>query len=405
MHDRPLRQQRRRVIVVHVLLHPVMVVADAVERLDVVAPDRFEAHAHAGRVQVRFERDVFRVLLQHRVGVQLLAGFVGPHVDVAAVAQPHGRSLVGRLVALRKKLEREFEMALRLAAVRVQMPRVQRERRVRRKQAAGLRRKEIRVAADLMNRPAAAALVGAAARALALDDALVGHVVEDVASADRRRRFVVRDVVDLADLDGRHIAILGQARRNHAEVAPVIGTDRRHGHVLRCQDQIGLADRPFVAAVELERLRHVGWVTARRAAVHPCCDHRDLGVAERRIVLELLDADILLDEERWHGAALAAQGGAHLDRLGPRPHVFVGDERHRCDALGVMALLTAALQDGRDVFREGHAAGRYAGRLRDRCGARDACDTGDRQRSQQHAEQPKISWQTVHRHGGLLRCW
>ena len=85
-------------------------------------------------------------------------------------------------------MKRELEVRLRLAAVRVQMAGAQRERRVRREQPAGLRREDVRVASDLVNRPAAAALVGAAARALALDDARVRHVVEDVASADRAGR-------------------------------------------------------------------------------------------------------------------------------------------------------------------------------------------------------------------------
>ena len=92
VHDRALRQQRRRIVVVDVLLHPVVVVADAVERLDVVAPDRFEAHAHARRVQVRLERDDLRVLLQHGVRVKFLVGLVRLHVDVDAVAQPQRRA-------------------------------------------------------------------------------------------------------------------------------------------------------------------------------------------------------------------------------------------------------------------------------------------------------------------------
>ena len=42
----------------------------------------------------------------------------------------------------------------------------------------------------------------------------------------------------------------------------------------------------------------------------------------------------------------------------PRPHLLVGDERHRRAAVGTMAALAAALQDRRDVLREGDVGGR-----------------------------------------------
>src|SRR5262245_48596519 len=65
-------------------LTQLVVVAHAVERVDVVPPDRFEAHADAGRVQVRLERDDLRVLLEHRVRVKLLLRLVRLDVDVDA---------------------------------------------------------------------------------------------------------------------------------------------------------------------------------------------------------------------------------------------------------------------------------------------------------------------------------
>ena len=64
--DRALRQQRRGVVRIAVAADPVVVVADAAQRLDVVAPDRFEAHARARRVQVRLERNDLRVLVAAR---------------------------------------------------------------------------------------------------------------------------------------------------------------------------------------------------------------------------------------------------------------------------------------------------------------------------------------------------
>ena len=127
-------------------------------------------------------------------------GLIRLHVDVDAVAEPHGRAPVDRLVALREELERELEVRLRLAAVRVNVAGGQRERRIRREQPAGFRREDVGVASDLVNRPAARRPRRAAA-ALALDDARVRHVVEDVAAADGLGAAAARDVVDLAHFD------------------------------------------------------------------------------------------------------------------------------------------------------------------------------------------------------------
>ena len=55
------RAGRRCIVIVHILLHPIVVVAHTVQRLDIVPPDGFEAHAHAGGVQVGLEGDDLRV--------------------------------------------------------------------------------------------------------------------------------------------------------------------------------------------------------------------------------------------------------------------------------------------------------------------------------------------------------
>ena len=58
----------------------------------------------------------------------------------------------------------------------------------------------------------------------------------------------------------------------------------------------------------------------------------------------------------YHGGitpALRSHAGALLDRARPRAHVLVADERHRRDAGRPVAVLAAALEDGRDVLREG----------------------------------------------------
>src|SRR5439155_2009615 len=126
------------------------------------------------------------------------------------------RSFVDWLVAGGKELEGELEMRFRLAAVRVDVAGVERQRRVRLQQTAGLRREDVRVAADLVNRPAARELVARAA--LAHLHARVRHVMEQVASADRRRAPAARDVVDLANFDGGDVSVFGEAGRDEPEV-------------------------------------------------------------------------------------------------------------------------------------------------------------------------------------------
>src|SRR4029077_11809084 len=100
------------------------------------------------------------------------------------------RPLVDRLVADGEKLEGEFQMPFGFPAVRVEVAGAERERRMGGQKPTGLGRKDVRVAPDFVNRPAAAAFVGAAARTLALDDAGIRHVMEHVTSANRLGRAV-----------------------------------------------------------------------------------------------------------------------------------------------------------------------------------------------------------------------
>ena len=98
--------------------------------------------------------------------------------------------------------------------------------------------------------------------------------------------------VDRPCLDRLDVAILGQAGRR-GDVREQIGTGRRH------IDRPGSA-RPDPAcrsahwspSANSRCGRHVGRVAARRAGVDPLDDRRDVLVGQRRIVLELLDADV-----------------------------------------------------------------------------------------------------------------
>ena len=248
MQDGALRQQRRIVVVVDVLLHPVVVVTDTVQCLDVVPPDGLETHADAGRVQVRLERHDLRMLPQHVVGVQLLAGLLRQQVDVDAVPQAGAGPRDRRLVVARMELERELEVRGGVAPVGVQVPRAEIERRPRGQQPARLGRKDVGVAAHLVNRPAGG---GPAVEPL-VRHRRVGHVVKHIPAAHRVAGRVRRDVVELTHLDRRDVSIFGETGGHQAERGPLVGRGGRHVHCGRGQDEVGLADVPGVHVREIE---------------------------------------------------------------------------------------------------------------------------------------------------------
>ena len=176
------------------------------------------------------------------------------------------------------------------------------------------------------------------------------QVMEHIAAADGIGRVGPRHVVDFANLDRRDVSIFGEAARNRRQLRPAIGTDRRHRHVgaraardrarrssicWRCRNRAASAGAPDRLAAR--RCPPTSAILAISASL------------ERDVVLELLDAEVLLDEPRRHHPGARTEAGPRLDGARPGPDLFVGDERHRRDAAGPMALLTASLQDGRDV--------------------------------------------------------
>src|ERR1700730_12089505 len=117
-------------------------------------------------------------------------------------------------------------------------------------------------------------------------------------------------------LDGLDISIFCRAERR---VERAIQVGARRGHLVRrvMHNQIRRADPPYADVLELRLRGDVSRVTLRSARVHPLDDRRDLSVAQRRIVLVLLDADRLVDEPRWH----LALGDALFRRPRPWPRV------------------------------------------------------------------------------------
>jgi hypothetical protein len=96
--------------------------------------------------------------------------------------------------------------------------------------------------------------------------------------------------------------------------------------------------------------RHVRGVAGGRALIDPARDDADLRIGERRIVFELVDADVPIDVPRRH----LARRDLLFDRPCPGSCVLVGHQRHRRNRAGPVAVLTRLLEDRRDVFAEGH---------------------------------------------------
>ena len=128
---------------------------------------------------------------------------------------------------------------------------------------------------------------------------------------------------------------------------PSAGTCERLQHR---EDQIGLADRP--AFGELGALRQVGPVAFRRAA----STHAAIVSICSWLRLRSL-ANLPTPGSAPHGG-ISRVDDLLLDRARPRPGIFVGHQRHRRHRVGPMALDTALVKDGRDVFAVGRRRGR-----------------------------------------------
>ena len=154
----------------------------------------------------------------------------------------------------------------------------------------------------------------------------------------------------LLHLDRLDVAVRGEAGRHGAVLVVIVGRHRGHRHDRRGHDEVGLADGPHAGLRKHQRRGQIGRIAARGAVVGPGRQGGDLRVAQRDVVLVVLDADGLVDEPRRH----LAQRGPVPDRAGPGTRLLVREERHRRHRVRPMAVLAGALQDGRDVPRERH---------------------------------------------------
>ena len=182
------------------------------------------------------------------------------------------------------------------------------------------------------------------------DDGVVHDEEVEVARLALDRGLVEQH---LAHLDRLDPAVLGQPGGRAVEQPVPVGRDRLERVLGRRDHQVRLAERPVLAAGPCDGGRQVRRVAAGRPAVRPGGDGLDFLRTQGDVFLEALDADVLLDEPRRHPVrVVVGPGGLVPDGPRPRPHLFVRDQRHRCDGARTMARLARALEDRRHVPRE-----------------------------------------------------
>ena len=264
----------------------------------------------------------------------------GREIHVVVVAGVRRLVVVLRRVALRVEVQRDLARVGLRFTNRV-VVHVEADLRARFHQPPGALRKDVGV---LAHRVLDEELLAARAAVASGERHGVVRVLHQVADE------VMRDLL-VADarlgFDRAQPAVFGESGLDDV-VAPPVGALRRDLVLPRGDHQIGRAEAPRVVVLELHGRRHVGRVALRCAGIDPFHDRCDLFVGERRIVLELRDADAARDVPRRH----VARFDLALDRPRPRPGVLVGQERHRRNRARPVAPLTGALQDGRDVFGE-----------------------------------------------------
>ena len=153
------------------------------------------------------------------------------------------------------------------------------------------------------------------------------HVVDDLPIAGK-------------DLDRGHELVGLEAGRDHL-LHELIGAVRADLDRVDLEDDVGRAERPL----DFDDGRRLGSfaVTARRARRYPAHDGVDLGLVQAAVVLPRAVAGIGVP--RRHHVVFDVSG----DRLGPRPRLVVGPQRHRTDLVGRVAVHTTGVEDRRHV--------------------------------------------------------
>ena len=124
------------------------------------------------------------------------------------------------------------------------------------------------------------------------------------------------------DLDPAHPAVLAQPGVDH-RLIPLILALRRLGPRRGADNMVWrpTVDRfqpPDVSVRPVDGWQHVGGIPARGSRVNPPDNRLDLRLAQRNVVLKLLDADRLVDVPRRHRAIEDPRANRCAPRAGPR---------------------------------------------------------------------------------------
>ena len=149
-----------------------------------------------------------------------------------------------------------------------------------------------------------------------------------------------------------HPSVLGEAGlddRRPPLILPLGGLGPRHGlHDEIRLTSITLGHAPHVVGGPVDRRRKIGGVAPRRARIDPADDDVDFRITQGNVVLEVLDADGLVQVPGRHHPV------DHLfpDPARPTSDLIVGHQRHRPHLTGAVTSLTALLENRSDVPTE-----------------------------------------------------
>ena len=140
-------------------------------------------------------------------------------------------------------------------------------------------------------------------------------------------------------------------RRGQRDQFPLEHTLRRHFMRRQVHHRFRL-DTPATGRPVNRRGRVLG-IAFGGPAVDPFHQRVDLALLQRSIIGEM---PILRICEPWRHLP---HGHRSLDRLRPRPRIFVAEQRHRRNLSWTVTGLTVFLKNGKDVFVEGDRRGLF----------------------------------------------
>ena len=152
-----------------------------------------------------------------------------------------------------------------------------------------------------------------------------------------------RYVVNLTDLNGFHVAVFSQTSWSRCYITPPVRCRALDEHLFCGDNEVRFAQLPADVIRELKWLGQVCRVAFRSSVTGPRRDCRDLSVAERRVVFEVLNTNVLLNIPGRHGTHAVTDPCATRHPRSVRSDLIVGDQRHWSTAIGVMTLLAAPL--------------------------------------------------------------